>query len=73
MGIKSIYTQYDLYTFYNEDCKKFDENNKNYQNIRKIKINTSFIHSFINYLYDIYEIDEETRKWTEFYFSEITK
>jgi hypothetical protein len=70
---------YELYiTYYNKDKRfvpykssdKFDENNKEY--IRKIKINSSFI----NYMLDIFDINEDTVKWSNEnkpYFDLITK
>jgi hypothetical protein len=73
--------QYDLYCNYYPDGKrfvayksttKFNECDKNYKNVRKIKLSSSFA----NYMYDIYEIDENTKKWSEQnkdYFAEVVK
>jgi hypothetical protein len=82
MVLKVIYVPYyDLYFHYYDEMKlfiaykssePFNENNTKYTNMKKIKINTSFVH----YMLDIYEIDEDTRKFSidkKPYFDELTK
>jgi hypothetical protein len=71
LTIKTIYIpDYDLYVHYYEsmgrfivskDKVKFDESNKEYKNIKKIKISTSFIGAML----DIYETDQDTKKLSE--------
>jgi len=81
-GLTKIYVpSYDIYAHYYSDTeefipyksdKPFDENNKDYTNVRKIKISTSFL----SYLCDWYHIREENKKWCDqnkSYFDEITK
>lgn len=72
---------YDIYAHYCNDMKEFvpyksnepfDENNKDYKNVRKIKISTTFV----GYLCDWYEVREEHEKWSvenKTYFENITK
>lgn len=69
--VKSVYIpSYDIYAHYYDDVQEFipyksdetfDENNKDYQNVRKIKINTSFV----GYLCDWYEARQENKKWCD--------
>lgn len=72
---------YNIYTHYYDDMKEFipyksdktfDENNKDYKNVRKIKISTSFA----SYLCDWYDAREKNKKWSnenKTYFDDITK
>ena len=67
--IKAIYIpEYDLHCHYYTDCEKFvayktiDPFNKNdHPNIKEIKISSSFA----NYIHDLYEMDQETKKWSK--------
>lgn len=80
--LTTIYVpSYDMYAHYYYDMhefipyksgEKFNENDETYQNVRKIKLNTSFI----GYLCDWYEAREENKNWSEknkTYFDIITK
>ena len=80
--VKTIYIPcYDMYAHYYPDMKEFipyksdkpfDENDKNYKNVQKIKIKSSFC----GYLCDWYQIREENKKWSEKniqYFYDVTK
>lgn len=82
MDIKTVYVPYyNLYFHYNDQMNRFivykssepfNENNKEYTNMKKTKINTSFVHLML----DIYEIDEETKKLSKEkkpYFDLVTK
>jgi hypothetical protein len=72
---------YELYIHYYDDGKrfvsyksseKFNENDKDYTNVRKIKVNSSFI----NYMYDVFDMNEDVKKWSnehKQYFDSITK
>jgi len=72
---------YELYiTYYDggkrfvpyKSSEKFDENDKNYTDVRKIKVNSSFV----NYMLDIFDINEDVVKWSnehKQYFDSITK
>ena len=65
------YDQMDRFIVY-KSSEPFDENNKEYKNIKKIKINTSYFHLML----DIYETDEEIKKISKekkSYFVELTK
>jgi hypothetical protein len=80
--VKSIYIpRYDIYAHYYSYMKEFisykldkpfDENNKDYYNVRKIKISISFC----EYLCNWYKLCMENKKWSEQnkqYFDDITK
>jgi hypothetical protein len=80
--MKTVYIPYyNLYFHYYDRMERFvvykstepfNEKNTEYTNMKKIKINTSFVH----YMLDIYEIDEDTRKFSidkKPYFDELTK
>ena len=82
MTLTTVYIpSYDIYAHYYYDMKEFipyksdepfDENNKDYKNVRKIKISTSFV----GYLCDWYEAREENKKWSDenkTYFENVTK
>jgi hypothetical protein len=70
-----------LYITYYDDGKrfipyktseKFDDNDENYTNVRKIKVNSSFV----NYILDIFDKNENIVKWSnkhKQYFDSITK
>jgi hypothetical protein len=80
-GVTIYIPCYNMYGHYNSARKEFlpyrldevfDENNKDYNNVRKIKISTSFC----NYLCDWYELCTENQKWStqnKQYFDDITK
>ena len=81
VNMKTVYVPYyNLYFHYYDQMDRFivyksttpfDENNKEYKNMKKIKINTSFVHLML----DIYETDEETKKVStekKPYFDELT-
>jgi hypothetical protein len=80
--LKTIYVpSYDMYAHYYSNTEEFipyklnepfDENNKDYTNVRKIKISTTFLAN----LCDWYELREENKKWCDqnkSYFDNITK
>jgi len=71
LSIKTIYSpDYDLYVHYYESMErfivtkgkvKFDSSNEEYNNLKKIKISTSFIGAML----DIYETEQDTKKLSE--------